>query len=93
MIFKKMKRLESSYRIALDWTNCTGQGVKETNPGGYESYVKRLCPHFYTLAPIIQDRANARCIVNLDALRGVVGSDGQSSCDGSQVQYAHKQTC
>jgi hypothetical protein len=78
-IYKTIIRFEKVYRETLDWTNCTGQGVKESDPQSYEGTVIKRCPHFYTLAPIMGERANARCIVNSDIFRGV--SSGLSSND------------
>jgi hypothetical protein len=68
-IYKKIIRFEKIYRKTLDWTNCTGQGVKEPDPQSYEDTVIKRCPHFYAaLAPIMGERANAQCIVNSDIL-------------------------
>jgi hypothetical protein len=54
--------------------------VKEKDPpGSYKATVKRMTLHFYTLEPIMRDRANATCIVNSDVFCGVLSEESNSS--------------
>lgn len=69
----KIVNLERQFRQASDWVANTGQGVD--NPGDFEAAVKRRCPLFQELEPIMGDRPNARPLA----------TNEDSSSDGSSV--------
>lgn len=54
----KITALERQFRLASDWANNTGQGVD--NPGDFEEAVRKRCPLFKELEPIMGDRPNAK---------------------------------
>lgn len=54
----KITALERSFRKAVDWLNNTGQGVE--NPGDIEQAIKKRCPHYEELEPIMGERPNAK---------------------------------
>ena len=45
----KIQYVETAWKRAHDWSNETGQGVKETDPPGYDFYVKKLCRYYFRL--------------------------------------------
>ena len=53
----KIGTLERQFREASDWANNTGQGVE--NPGEFEAAVKKRCPYYEQLEPIMGERPNA----------------------------------
>ena len=42
------------------WANCTGQGVSEKHPAGFEAEVYTKCIFCYTIQKIIQDRSSLK---------------------------------
>jgi hypothetical protein len=54
----KITSLERQFCQASDWANNTGQGVD--NPGDFEAAIKKGCPLYKELEPIIGDRPNVK---------------------------------
>ena len=63
-IYQKISLILSSYKKADDWANQTGAGLLEekgeTFTESFDDYIKRLCPLYETLHPIMRDRAATR---------------------------------
>ena len=81
-IRNKIHRLISSYKQAVDWKNCTGQGVEANE--GYASMHEALigmCPHFDILDPILSERPNFNLIYDTD--RGFLLDD--ADLDGTGI--------
>jgi hypothetical protein len=77
-IMDKISAIEDSFKKAHEWTLNTGEGVKETDPHGFWEYVKKLCPHYEALEPIMGDRAAVKPLASTEDL-------GSSSSSSSSV--------
>ncbi len=53
----KLQRMEAEYKRANDFVVNTGQGLLEEGKD-ITQYVKKLCPFYYELHPIMADRAS-----------------------------------
>jgi len=83
---RKIVNLEESFVKAYEWTKGTGAGVKETDPPGFEAYVKKICPYYDELLPVMGSRAKTRPVATTDDadLRlGLQESDGSSCSDNN----------
>ncbi|KAH9122895.1 hypothetical protein LEN26_003459 [Aphanomyces euteiches] len=62
----KINDLERSYRAARDWTNSTGEGIRDEDKELGETHVRtkilKICKHYDVLHPIMGDRPAARPI-------------------------------
>ncbi|CAK4260797.1 unnamed protein product [Aphanomyces euteiches] len=62
----KINDLERSYRAARDWTNSTGEGIRDEDEELGETHVRtkilKICKHYDVLHPIMGDRPAARPI-------------------------------
>jgi hypothetical protein len=63
---RKIVNLEESFVKAYEWTKGTGAGVKETDPPGFEAYVKKICPYYDELLPVMGSRAKTRPVATTD---------------------------
>lgn len=54
----KITSMERQFRLAVDWSNNTGQGVSD--PGKFEAAILNRCPYFKDLEPIMGDRPNSK---------------------------------
>lgn len=84
-IVNKIDYLIKQYKTALDWTQQTGQGVMEKGDiAGYDNHVRKLCPYWDQLDPILSDRALAQAAASTDSLTSVSeASSSDDSSDGS----------
>lgn len=64
----KISNLETSFKQAHDWVHGTGAGVRENEPTAFNDYVKQLCPYYFDLLEVMQDRATARPQLTSDAI-------------------------
>ena len=67
-IKNKIMNLEDSFKSAHDWAGQTGAGLKESDPGQFNQYIQKLCPHYFDLLEIMQDRATSRPQMTSDDL-------------------------
>ena len=75
----KIGQFESKFKEAVDWLANTGQGVTDEND--IDSAVRKRCPWYDELAPIMSERASTRPMITSDDLyRHSIegGSDGES---------------
>ena len=72
----KITSLERQFQVASDWANNTGQGVDK--PGDFEAAIKKRCPLFDELEPIMGDRPNAKPLATTEDDE-VIDSDGEES--------------
>ena len=79
----KISSIEISFWKAIDWLDGTGAGV--TDNESLESYVKRLCPFFYELEPIMKDRASARPLCSTNDLDSVESEEGVEGKEGEDA--------
>ena len=71
----KIQNLEALYKKASDWKGETGAGISE--PGKVEEYLRKLCPYYFELQPIMESRHTTRPLI----------------CSGSQIaSYESKQS-
>ena len=63
-VTNKIMRLETQFKAAKDWINNTGQGVDDQEQ--FVAYVKKLCPYFDDLSPIMDDRRASRPRITLE---------------------------
>lgn len=87
-IVSKISAIEQSYKDARNWADNTGQGVLEEDDGEQKFWdkVKKDCPYFEELDPILKDRASVKPLAtNEDIDKGDtdsnVGGDGSDSDD------------
>ena len=60
-VVKKIQDTEGKFITAHDWANNTGQGVKERDGmDTFEDCVRKRCPWYFELLPIVGDRSKAR---------------------------------
>jgi hypothetical protein len=64
---RKICNLEESFVKAYEWTKNTGAGVQDTDPPGFDVYVRKLCPYYDELLPIIRSKRNKFLRSGLDA--------------------------
>ena len=71
----KIQNLEALYKKASDWKGATGAGISD--PGKVEEYLRKLCPYYFELQPIMESRHTTRPLL----------------CSGSHIaSYEHKQS-
>jgi hypothetical protein len=57
----KIQHIEKTFKEAHNFANSeTGAGLREQDEGTFEEAVKRYCPYYYDLLPIMQDRASSK---------------------------------
>ena len=61
-VLGKIQHIERSWRKSHYWANCTGQGVSENNPEGFEAEVCKRCRFYYTIHEIMQDRSSSKAL-------------------------------
>jgi hypothetical protein len=84
------------FKMAHEWTWNTGQGVKETDPHGFWEYVKKLCPHYEALEPIMGDRAAVKPLAStedLDSSSSSSDSVGGGGCGGGDDKNVTGSRC
>jgi hypothetical protein len=84
----KISRLQSQYKTAYDWKNCTGQGLME---GGSDietinTYLRKLCPYFDELNPIMEDKASTKPLYSNEDSDIDTDSDSSSGEDDTSQQ-------
>lgn len=79
----KISRLERQFRDATDWANNTGQGVE--NAGDFHAAVKKRCPLFDELEPIMGDRPNAKALASNESTDDEDEEDDIRSTDSGGV--------
>jgi hypothetical protein len=69
-VMAKIAYLENSFKNAFDWANTeTGAGLLEQGAmGSFEAEVKRRCPFYDDLLPIMKDRSSAKPMVTSEDL-------------------------
>jgi hypothetical protein len=69
-VMAKITYLENSFKNAYDWANTeTGAGLMEQGAmGSFEAEVKRRCPFYNDLLPIMKDRSSAKPMVTSEDL-------------------------
>ena len=72
----KLGRMEADYKKAFDFVSNTGQGLMEEGKDITE-YVKKLCPFYYVLDPIMASRASTKPLAMFDS----ADADGEESED------------
>ena len=91
-VLNKISHIQKSFRETLDWAyNTTGQGLKEEDEDKWEATIRRRCPHFYDLLPIMGERASASPVI--DSEKGIDTTDDSSdslSDSASQSTYVPK---
>ena len=71
----KIQNLEAQYKKASDWKGATGAGISD--PGKVEEYLRKLCPYYFELQPIMESRHTTRPLL----------------CSGSHIaSYERKQS-
>ena len=54
----KIQNFEALYKKASDWKGATGAGISD--PGKVEEYLRKLCPYYFELQPIMESRHTTR---------------------------------
>jgi hypothetical protein len=89
-VLNKISHIVKTYRETRDWAfNTTGQGLKEEDEGKWEATIRRRCPYFYDLQPVMGERASASPVI--DSEKGLDATDDSSdnlSDLGSHSTYA-----
>jgi hypothetical protein len=69
-VMAKITYLENSFKNAFDWANTeTGAGLLEQGAmGSFEAEVKRRCPFYDDLLPIMKDRSAAKAMATSEDL-------------------------
>ena len=62
----KLQRMEAEYKRANDFVMNTGQGLLEEGKD-ITQYVKKLCPFYYELHPIMADRASTTPLASFES--------------------------
>ena len=65
----KLARMEADYKKAYDFVSNTGQGLMEEGKDITE-YVKKLCPFYYVLDPVMASRASTKPLAMFDSAEG-----------------------
>ena len=82
-ILSKIQHLEKTFKDASDWINNTGQGV--ANEEQFDAYVKKLCPYYDDLKPIMEDITGSRPRADTDQI-----FDGENkSLEDNAASTAH----
>ncbi|KAJ3223679.1 hypothetical protein HDU78_011237 [Chytriomyces hyalinus] len=88
----KVSQLESDYRNACDWRAGTGNGIMEditldpqTRVTQVEAHVRKLCPHYDLVHPVLMDRPSSRPLLTsddpLDPFPSIATPDQSSSSE------------
>ncbi len=64
LVGAKLARMETDYKKAYDYVSSTGQGLMEEGKDITE-YVKKLCPFYYVLDPVMASRASTKPLAML----------------------------
>jgi hypothetical protein len=62
----KLQRMEAEYKCANDFVMNTGQGLLEEGKD-ITQYVKKLCPYYYVLHPVMADRASTKPVASFES--------------------------
>ncbi len=65
----KLARMEADYKKAYDFVSNMGQGLMEEGKDITE-YVKKLCPFYYVLDPVMASRASTKPLAMFDSAEG-----------------------
>ena len=68
VVLGNIRHIEGSWRKVHDWANCTGQGVVEDDPYGFEAEVRKRCRFYYTIHDVMQDRSSSRAVATTENL-------------------------
>ena len=79
----KIKYFEKAWKKANDWANETGQGVKETDPEGYDAYLCKLCKYYFVLYDVMVSRSSSRAVASTNDIMLGISDDGESSENSS----------
>ena len=81
-----IERKLKQWKLAYEWTQETGQGVKESgDEKGFEDYVRKLCPFYYDLYDVLSVRAGIEPIANSDLLHNSDDSNNDDDDDDDGV--------
>jgi hypothetical protein len=72
----KLERMEADYKKAFDFVSNIGQGLMEERKDITE-YVKKLCPFYYMLDPVMASRACTKPLALFDS----ANADGEETED------------
>ena len=75
IVLAKIKNIDKSWKVAHDWTLATGSGVKETDPMGYDTYIRKLCKYYFDLLDVMIDRSSSEALASTSDLYGVCGGE------------------
>ena len=76
----KITRMEADYKKAFDFVSNTGQGLMDEGKDITE-YVKKLCPYYYELDPIMASRASTKPLSMFESEGDIVDVDSEKSDD------------
>ncbi|KAJ3378319.1 hypothetical protein HDU80_002890, partial [Chytriomyces hyalinus] len=91
----KIQELETSFKDAKDWLAQTGQGIMDEEGDGEEteqkisSYVKKKCPFYNQLEPIMGERASTRPFATNKMPASTSTAPFQNSSTGDVFSSAH----
>ena len=87
-ILNKIQSFERQFKVASDFANNTGEGIKETDGvATFEELVKKRFKHYFLLLPIMADRSNTKPAASSDAVCDEKNdSDDFSSVDSSKEE-------
>ena len=62
-----MQSYERSYKVAADFANNTGEGIRETDgEASFHQLVQKIFKHYFLLEPIMRDRSNIKPAASSD---------------------------
>ena len=79
----KITYVEKAWKTANDWANETGQGVKETDPQGYDEYLCKLCKYYFVLYDVMVSRSLLRAVASTNDLMFGICDDDEASENSS----------
>jgi hypothetical protein len=60
--------MEAEYKTVFDFVTNIGQGLMDGGKG-ITAYVKKLCPYYYLLLPMMADHASMKASANFESER------------------------
>ena len=92
-VLSKINGYQDSFRRANDWANNTGQGVLETDGrSSFEEAIKKRCPFYFLLEPVMKDRASSRPAVTTGNLMEKAAAASKSNDDDSSLSSIESDT-
>jgi hypothetical protein len=83
----RINAYEAKFKETYEWTQNTGQGVKEVDPLGYKATINKRCPYFYHLFDVMMDRNNLKPLATNEENSSESNNESNSAEDEEAMRW------